>query len=127
MVENECFKVRFGRKDETVLTTIFFKTKGITNMKKEVKETVLKSVEYVNERNEMNNRRVRICNSIGMLFIATYLITKECDIYATNNIIRCSIDLAQGFGIGMLLTGIVMSSRYGAKIRAFKKRIGEMV
>lgn len=33
------------------------------------------------------------------------------------------LNVAQGVSLGMLLTGLVFSGRYGIKIRAFKQRI----
>ena len=40
-----------------------------------------------------------------------------------NLIIRHALDFSQGVSVGMPLCGIIMSSRYGAKVRAFKQRI----
>ena len=48
---------------------------------------------------------------------------KDTGIYMDNHIIRNGLDFAQGLAVGMLLCGIIMSSRYGAKIRAFKQRV----
>ena len=96
-------------------------------MNKEMKETVLKSVEYANENCERNNRRVRICNAIGMLCVAVCLLSKQSDIYEANHFVSMLTDLIQGFGIGILLCGLIMSSKYGSKIRTFKKRIIEKV
>lgn len=45
------------------------------------------------------------------------------EIYANHLFVSYGLDLAQGLAIGMLFAGILMSSRYGAKIRAFKRRI----
>ena len=36
---------------------------------------------------------------------------------------KAGTEFAQGLAIGMLLAGIIMSSRYGAKVRAFKRRL----
>ena len=70
------------------LREIFNGERKSENMDKETKETVLQAVDYTNTQTEKCNRRVRICNAIGMLFV-----------------------------------GLIMSSRHGAKVRAFKKRI----
>ena len=48
---------------------------------------------------------------------------KDTGIYMDNHIIRNGLDFAQGLAVGMLLCGVIMSSRYGAKIRAFKQRV----
>jgi len=93
------------------------------NMNKEIKETVLEAADYANTEAEKVNRRVRICNAIAMLLMVIYMIIKDTSIYNNSSAILAVADFAQGASVGMLLVGIICSSRYGAKIRAFKKRI----
>ena len=93
------------------------------NMNKEIKETVLQAVDYTKTEAEKYNKRVRICNAIASLLIAAYVLLKDTGIYMDNYIIRNGLDIAQGLGIGMLFVGLIMSSRYGAKVRAFKQRL----
>ncbi|MCQ2535045.1 MAG: helix-turn-helix domain-containing protein [Clostridia bacterium] len=92
-------------------------------MDKEIKETVLQAVDYTNTEAEKYNKRVRICNSIALLLIVAYMSLKDTGIYMDNHIIRNGLDFAQGLAVGMLLCGVIMSSRYGAKVRAFKQRL----
>ena len=92
------------------------------NMDKEMKETVLQAVDYTNTEAERCNRRVRICNGIAMLLILAYNIIKDTSLYE-NSTVMIGVDFAQGVAIGMLLVGVIYSSRYGAKIRAFKHRL----
>ena len=92
------------------------------NMDKEMKETVLQAVDYTNTEAEKYNRRVRICNGIAMLLILAYNIIKDTSLYE-NSTVMIGVDFAQGVAIGMLLVGVIYSSRYGAKIRAFKHRL----
>ncbi len=92
------------------------------NMKNEVEETVLKAVDYTNTELERNNKRVRLCNAIAMLLILIYLLVEETSLY-DNVYIRNGIYMARGMAVGMLLTGLVISSKYGLKIRAFKQRM----
>ena len=40
-----------------------------------------------------------------------------------NSTIMLGLDIVQGFAVGMLLVGLLYSSRYGARIRAFKHRL----
>lgn len=93
------------------------------NMDKEMKETVLQAVDYSNTEAERYNKRVRICNAIAMLLVVVYTILKDTAIYNDNSIVMAGADFAQGMAIGMLLVGLIMSSRYGTKIRAFKQRL----
>ena len=92
------------------------------NMDKEMKETVLQAVDYTNTEAERCNRRVRICNGIAMLLILAYNIMKDTSLYE-NSTVMIVLDFAQGVAVGMLLVGLIYSSRYGAKIRAFKHRL----
>lgn len=92
-------------------------------MENETKETILQAVDYTNTESEKYNKRVRICNSIALLFLVVYMLFKDTTLYFQNEIVSIIIDVAQGVSLGMLLTGLVFSSRYGVKIRAFKQRV----
>ncbi len=93
------------------------------NMNKEVKETVLQAVDYTNTEAEKCNKRVRLCNALGMLLVVVAMFLKGSDLYLSNHTAYVLTDVAQGMAIGLLFTALVFSSRYGARIRAFKKRI----
>lgn len=93
------------------------------NMNKEIKETILQAVDYTNTEAERYNKRVRICNAIAMALFLLYVEIKDMAIYTNYPVVRAGVDIAEGLGIGMLLAGLIMSSRYGAKVRAFKQRI----
>ena len=60
-------------------------------------------------------------NRYGSIFIV-YII-KDTVVYADYSVVKAVADIAQGLAIGMLLAGLIMSSRYGAKVRAFKQRL----
>ncbi len=92
------------------------------NMDKEMEETVLQVADYTNAEAERYNKRVRICNGIALLLVAAYNIIKDTSLY-NNPTVIIGLDIAQGLAIGMLLAGLLYSSRYGAKIRAFKHRL----
>ena len=91
-------------------------------MDKEMEETVLQVADYTNAEAERYNKRVRICNGIALLLVAAYNIIKDTSLY-NNPTVIIGLDIAQGLAIGMLLAGLLYSSRYGAKIRAFKHRL----
>ena len=91
-------------------------------MDKEMKQTVLQAVDYTNTEAERYHRRVRICNGIALLLILAYTIIKDTRLYDNPTVIA-GLDIAQGIAVGMLLAGLLFSSRYGAKIRAFKHRL----
>ncbi|TGY89448.1 XRE family transcriptional regulator [Petralouisia muris] len=92
------------------------------NMDKEMKETVLQAADYTNTEAERYNKRVRICNGIAFLLVLAYTIIKDTSLY-DNPTVMIGLDIVQGFAVGMLLVGLLYSSRYGARIRAFKHRL----
>ncbi len=91
------------------------------NMDKEMKETVLRAADYTNTEAERYHKRVQICNGIAMLLVFAYTIIKGTSLY-DNSAIMVGLDIVQGFAVGMLFVGLLYSSRYGARIRAFKER-----
>ncbi len=93
------------------------------NMDKEMKETVLQAVDYTNTEAERYNKRVRLCNAIAMGLFLLYTIIRDTMVYTDYLVIKTVADIAQGLAIGMLLAGLIMSSCYGAKVRAFKQRL----
>lgn len=93
------------------------------NMDKEMKETVLQAVDYTNTEAERYNKRVRLCNAIAMALFLLYTIIRDTVAYTDYFVVKTVADIAQGLAIGMLLAGLIMSSRYGAKVRAFKQRL----
>ncbi|MCR4566709.1 MAG: helix-turn-helix domain-containing protein [Pseudobutyrivibrio sp.] len=97
--------------------------KGETMNNKEVKDTVLQAVDYTNTENEKYNRRVRICNAIGFVLLIVYMIFRDTQIYEENQLVENVVSALQGMAIGMLFVGLIMSSHYGVKIRAFKRRL----
>ena len=92
------------------------------NMDKELKETVLRAADYTNTEAERYNKRVRICNGIALLLVLAYIIIKDTSLY-DNPTVMTGLDIVQGFAVGMLFVGLLYSSRYGARIRAFKHRL----
>ena len=91
-------------------------------MDKETKETVLQAVDYTNTEAQRYHKRVRLCNGIALLLVLIYSLVKDTDLY-NNPTVMIGMDILQGIAVGMLLIGLLFSSRYGAKIRAFKHRL----
>ena len=91
-------------------------------MDKETKETVLRAVDYTNTEAERYNKRVWLCNGIAMILVLAYTIIKDTSLY-DYPVIMAGLDLVQGVAVGMLFAGLLYSSRYGARIRAFKERL----
>ncbi len=91
-------------------------------MDKETKETVLQAVDYTNTEAQRYHKRVRLCNGIALLLVLIYSLIKDTDLY-NNPTVMIGMDILQGIAVGMLLIGLLFSSRYGAKVRAFKHRL----
>ena len=91
-------------------------------MDKETKETVLQAVDYTNTEAQRYHKRVRLCNGVALLLVLIYSLVKDTDLY-NNPTVMIGMDILQGIAVGMLLIGLLFSSRYGARIRAFKHRL----
>ena len=89
---------------------------------KETKETVFKAAEYMNAGTEQYTRRVHLLLLAGgsLWFVASLIDHTELDHHAVLNAIS---NFADGAAIGMILCGILFTSRYGQRIRAFKQRL----
>lgn len=85
--------------------------------------TILQAVEYTNDGNTKINKRILLLNIIAVALIVICILLRETEFYSSNSIVGIISSVMEGFSVGILTAGILMSSRYGAKIRAFKKRI----
>ena len=54
--------------------------------------------------------------------VLAYIIMKDASLY-NNPTVVIGLDIVQEFAAGMLLVGLLYSSRYGARIRAFKHQL----
>ena len=92
------------------------------NMDKETKETVLKAAEYMNMGTEQYTKRVHLLLLTGAIFwfVASLISHTELN---NNSVLNVVSNFSEGAAIGMILCGIVFTSRYGQRIRAFKQRL----
>ena len=67
-------------------------------------------------------KRIRVCNGIALLLILVYTFIKDTSL-CNNSAVMIGVDIMQGGAIGMLFAGLLFSSHYGVKIRAFKHRL----
>lgn len=91
-------------------------------MNKELEDTVLKAVDYTNTETERYNKRVHwlllaggICWVISQVINHTKLDTFE--------VLNAISDFAEGAACGMVICGLIVTSRYGQRIKAFKQRL----
>lgn len=92
-------------------------------MNKELEETVLKVADYSNEEKEKLTRRMHRLYVGGVvsfiIFFVLFLNEPEDPTFLFGFVQGITL----GISFGMLCIGALMTSKYGAQIRAFKKRI----
>lgn len=91
-------------------------------MNKELEETVLKAVDYTNSETELYIKRVHGLLFIGaMLWLISQLIGHTS--LVDNNVCSAISDFSEGAACGMVVCGIIITSRHGQRIKAFKQRL----
>lgn len=87
-------------------------------MEPELRRTALKVADYSSEEKK---------KWIGMLHRLFWAGTAAAVLDAALNALGfengAAVSFCRGFTLGVLLTGLILTSRYGAKIRAFKQRL----
>ncbi|MDE6701954.1 MAG: helix-turn-helix domain-containing protein [Acetatifactor sp.] len=91
-------------------------------MNKELEETVLKAVDYTNSETELYIKMVHGLLFIGaMLWLISQLIGHTS--LVDNNVMSAISDFSEGAACGMVVCGIIITSRHGQRIKAFKQRL----
>jgi len=91
------------------------------NMDPEMEETVLKVADYSNQEKLQLTRRFHwlFLAAIGMSMMAFLVEFLELE----GHVFDFLRGMGQGVALGMLIVGALLTSRYGAKIRNFKRRL----
>ncbi len=91
-------------------------------MNEEVKETVLQIADYSNEEKARLLRRMNRLFIFGLIGFMAFLLIRCFDLEST-----APYDAVSAFGLGiafgMIVVGVIFTSRHAAKIREFKQRI----
>jgi len=87
-------------------------------MNEELKETVLKVAEYSNEDKLKVIRRMHFLFIVGLIAAIIYVI-----LLFTDQADNCWGGLCLGITFGMMIVGVIMTSKYAGKIREFKLRL----
>ncbi len=93
-------------------------------MNREMEETVLKAVDYTNSETERYTKRVQLLLLIGVIFWFVSQLINHTSL-AQNNVVSAISDFSEGAACGMIICGIIFTSRYGRKINAFKERLSK--
>ena len=91
-------------------------------MYKEVEETVLKAVAYTNNKTERYTRGIRWLLLAGVVFWFTAQLIQHTEL-AQITIMSNFSEFAKGAACGLLICVIIVTSRYGKRLRDFKKRL----
>lgn len=91
-------------------------------MNKDLEETILKTADYTNTQTELYIKRVRLVFLIGAIlwFVSQLINHTVLDEIA---MLAAISDFAEGAAMGTLFVGLIITSRYGNRIRAFKRRL----
>lgn len=92
--------------------------RSITKMNKELEETVLKVADYSNEEKKKITKSVHLLFVAGLVASIVYMVLLFTD-HADNFV----GGFCQGVMLGMMIFGVVMTSKYASRIRTFKLRL----
>ena len=87
-------------------------------MNKELEETVIKVAEYSNEDKMKLTKRMHLLFIGGFVAAVTYMILLFTD--RSDNFLG---GLCLGITFGMMIVGVLMTSKYAAKIRTYKRKL----
>lgn len=91
-------------------------------MNKELEETVLKAAAYTNSETERYTKRMHWLFLTGaVLWFVSQLISHTS--LVENNVISAISEFFNGAACGIVISGCIMTSLYGQRIKAFKKRL----
>ncbi len=96
--------------------------RGEETMNKQIEETALKVADYSNYEKQHITKRMHFLFIAGTCAFITYMILDIYDLCDTG-IYEKIADFSLGLILGILITGVLFTSRYIAKIKAFKARI----
>ena len=93
-------------------------------MDKEMKETVLKVADFSKEQEAKVLKRIHIMFVVGLIAALFFIIS----IYVIDNNDPAPVwsfvqGLSLGIELGMIIVGVIMTSKYAKKIREFKYRL----
>jgi len=87
-------------------------------MNKDMEETVLKVADYSNEEKRKITRRMHVLFIAGLIANIAYLV-----MLFTGNSDNFIGGVCLGISSGMIVVGVILTSKYAARIREFKMRI----
>ena len=107
---------------ETDLREILSGERKSEKMNEELKETVLQVADYSNEEKERLLKRMHWLFLAGLIGFIAFLIIVMFDLQDTAPYEAIG-SFGLGIAFGMVILGVIFTSRYAGKIRAFKMRL----
>jgi len=92
-------------------------------MNKELEETVRKAANYSNEDKQKLKKRLHILFVVGLAAFIIYLAMNVLGIANKTPVYEGVSGFSLGISFGMMIVGVIMTSRYASKIQAFKMKI----
>ena len=92
-------------------------------MDKETEETILKVADYDNSEKQRIARRLCILFCAGFIFFIVYLVMDKQGLADGGGIAEYIAGCSLGFPLGMMAVGILYTSGWLMKIKAFRKRM----
>jgi transcriptional regulator with XRE-family HTH domain len=92
------------------------------NMDKELKDAVLKAVDYTNNETERITKKINWLLLLGAVFWLLSHVIQHTSL-VENHFLSTVSEFSGGALSGMIVSGILVTSQYGQKIRAFKQRL----
>ena len=107
---------------ETDLREILSGERKSEKMNEELKETVLQVADYSNEEKERLLKRMHWLFLAGLIGFIVFLVIVMFDLQDTAPYEAIG-SFGLGIAFGMVILGVIFTSRYAGKIRAFKMRL----
>ena len=104
------------------LRDIFNGQRRETNMDKELKDTVMKVAEYSNDEKGKLLKRFHILFIVALVFLTAGMVVIYLD-FLPPHLSSFITGVCIGMGYGMTIIGVIMTSKYGRKIRDFKMKL----
>lgn len=92
-------------------------------MEKEVEETILKVADYSNSEKQKYAGKLCIMFCVGFVFFLVFFVMDNLGLTDNGGISEFIASCSLGFPFGMMLVGILYTSGWLMKIKAFRKRI----
>lgn len=91
-------------------------------MNKDMEETILKVADYSNEERKRLTKRMHVLFLAGVAAFIVFLVLDYMGL-ADSGYTEAIASFASGFSFGMLLLGVIYTSRYMSKLREFKMKL----